>query len=106
MDITEPAGWVRQFADQIAAEPSPTHRAHLLNEFRKAAQHEAERLRGYTAYQLRMQGRTTEQVAAMLGVQRHAAMKWAAGYARSRNLPWPPERVLGPHPDDVIEVRT
>lgn len=89
MDLTEPAGWVRQFADAIAAEPDPSYRTLLLAEFVDAVRHEQGRLRGALVYELRAEGYSSAEVAARLHVTQQAANKWGRLHAQVNRLPWP-----------------
>lgn len=102
--MTEPAGWVRQFADDIAAHPDPTYVAKLLAQFEAATAHEVVRLRRVTAYRLRMAGYGAQGTADLMHVDRSASSGWARTYARSNGLPWPPPREMFPHADDVLQT--
>lgn len=102
MDLTEPAGWVRHFADTIAAEPDPSYRTLLLAEFVDAVRHEHGRLRGALVYELRAEGYSSLEVAQRLHVTQQAANKWGRHHAQVNRLPWPIPHPKAPR--DAVEV--
>lgn len=96
MDLTEPAGWVRQFSDTIAAERDPTYRAALLAEWTAAVKHESRRLVGALVYDLRAAGYTSLEVAGILHATQQAVNTWGRRHAQANRLPWPLPHYVAP----------
>lgn len=87
VQLSEVSAWVRQFADEIAAEKSAGQKALLLAHWKIAHEREYRNLQARCMYEMRAQGMALHTIASVFGVERHTVGLWADDYASSAGLP-------------------
>lgn len=73
---------LRHVTDLVRQEPDPVVRAELLGTLARAYEHEAVTIRDATAYQLRTDLWTVDEIGDMFGVNRHTVVRWTSAHAR------------------------